>query len=84
MGSLVDDLLAFSRIGHAETQKTTVHLEQLVKGVVGEIAPDTRGRNIAWRIGTLPVCYGDLNAVKFTRTCPRAEIEIGSINPQTE
>jgi signal transduction histidine kinase len=42
MGSLVDDLLAFSRIGHAETQKTTVHLEQLVKGVVGEIAPDTR------------------------------------------
>ena len=38
MGSLVDDLLAFSRIGRAETQKTTVHLEQLVKGVVGEIA----------------------------------------------
>ena len=92
MGSLVDDLLAFSRIGRAETQKTTIHLEQLIKGVIDETAPDTRGRNIAWRIGSLPVCYGDpsmlrlaflnliSNAVKFSRTRPRAEIEIGSID----
>jgi PAS domain S-box-containing protein len=92
MGTLVDDLLAFSRIGRAETQKTTVHLEQLIKGVVGEVAPDAQGRNIAWRIGTLPICYGDpsmlrmvfanlvTNAVKFTRTRKQAEIEIGSLN----
>jgi light-regulated signal transduction histidine kinase (bacteriophytochrome) len=92
MGTLVDDLLAFSRIGRAETQKTTVHLEQLIKGVVGEIAPDAQGRNISWRIGTLPICYGDpsmlrlvfanlvTNAVKFTRTREQAEIEIDSLN----
>ena len=59
MGTLVDDLLAFSRIGRAETQKTTVHLEQLMKDVIGEITPDAQGRNIIWRIGTLPICYGD-------------------------
>jgi light-regulated signal transduction histidine kinase (bacteriophytochrome) len=94
MGGLVDDLLAFSRIGRTETQKTTIHLEQLVKGVVREIAPDTHDRNIAWRIGTLPVCYGDpsmlrlvfgnliSNAVKFTRSRPTAQIEIGSLNHQ--
>ncbi len=92
MGALVDDLLAFSRIGRAETRETTVHLEQLVKSVVGEIAPDTQGRNIVWRIGTLPICQGDpsmlrlvfvnlvSNAVKFTRTREQARIEIDSLN----
>jgi len=92
MGTLVDDLLAFSRIGRAETQKTTVHLEQLIKGVVVEVTPEAQGRNIAWRVGTLPICYGDpsmlrlvfanlvTNAVKFTRTREQAEIEIDSLN----
>jgi PAS domain S-box-containing protein len=92
MGTLVDDLLAFSRIGRAETQKTTVQLEQLVKSAVSEIAPDLQNRRIAWRIGDLPICYGDpamlrlvfgnllSNAVKFTRTRERGEIEIGSLN----
>jgi light-regulated signal transduction histidine kinase (bacteriophytochrome) len=92
MGNLVDDLLAFSRIGRAETRKTSVDLAELVEGVVSEIAPDTQGRNVTWRIAPLPACYGDpamlrlvfanlvSNAVKFTRTRPQAEIEIGSRN----
>jgi K+-sensing histidine kinase KdpD len=92
MGSLVDDLLAFSRIGRTEAQKTTIHLEPLIKSVVGEIAPDMKGRKIVWHIGNLPICYGDpamlrlvfgnlvSNAVKFTQTCPQAEIEISSVN----
>jgi PAS domain S-box-containing protein len=92
MGTLVDDLLAFSRIGRAETQKTTVKLDQLIKNVIAEMAPDTQQRKIAWCVGDLPICYGDpamlrlvfgnlvSNAVKFTRTREQAEIEIGSLN----
>jgi PAS domain S-box-containing protein len=90
MGNLIDDLLAFSRIGRAETQKTLFNLAQLVKEALTEVRQDTEGRNIAWKIGTLPDFYGDRsmlrlvlvnllsNAIKFTRTRPQAEIEIGS------
>jgi signal transduction histidine kinase len=92
MGNLIDDLLAFSRIGRIETKKTEVNLYQLVNDVVAEIGQETKGRDIAWKIGALPVCYGDRsmlrlvvvnlvsNAVKFTRTRSPAEIEIGCVD----
>jgi PAS domain S-box-containing protein len=89
MGNLIDDLLAFSRIGRAETQKTLVSLAQLVREAITEVRQDAEGRNIVWKIGALPDFYGDrsmlrlvlvnliANAVKFTRPRPEAEIEIG-------
>jgi PAS domain S-box-containing protein len=89
MGTLIDDLLAFSRIGRAETHKTTVSLEQLVQEAVSEVRLDTAGRDVVWNVRGLPPWYGDRsmlrlafvnlisNAVKFTRTRKRAEIEIG-------
>jgi PAS domain S-box-containing protein len=89
MGSLIDDLLAFSRIGRAEARKTLVSLEQLAQEAVTEVRQGTDGRRIVWTVGTLPALYGDrsmlrlalvnliANAVKFTRTRPQAEIEIG-------
>ena len=92
MGNLIDDLLAFSRLGRTETRRTAVDLQQVVKEVVGEIGRDTKERDIAWKIGALPVCYGDRsmlklvvvnlvsNAVKFTRIRTRSEIEIGCVD----
>jgi PAS domain S-box-containing protein len=96
MGNLIDDLLAFSRIGRAETKKTLVSLAQLVREALIEVRNDTEGRNIVWKIGALPDFYGDrsmlrlvlvnliANAVKFTRTRPQAEIEIGYAGGNTD
>jgi signal transduction histidine kinase len=96
MGTLIDDLLAFSRIGRAETHKSIVSLQQLVQEAMSEVAQETEGRSIAWRVGTLPAWYGDRamlrlvlvnlisNAVKFTRTRPQAEIEIAAAHQRDE
>jgi len=94
MGTLIDDLLGFSRIGRADTNKTAVDLGQLVREVITELRPQTGGRDIAWNLGALPACHGDRamlkvvlvnlisNAVKFSRHRAPAEIAIGSIKGQ--
>src|SRR5271168_290072 len=96
MGNLIDDLLAFSRIGRTETKNTLVSPDPLVKDVVAEIGQDTTGRDIVWKIHHLPVCYSDRsmlrlvifnllsNAVKFTRMRAQAEIEIGCVDGENE
>ena len=89
MGNLIDDLLSFSRLGRAEARETLVSMDQLVKEVQTEVSHETEGRNITWKVGSLPDLYGDrsmlkvallnlvANAVKFTRTRTQPEIEIG-------
>ena len=89
MGNLIDDLLAFSRIGRAETHKAEVSMDQLVQEAISEVRQDAAGRNVAWNVAALPSCYGDRsmlrlalvnlisNAVKFTRTRDQAQIEVG-------
>jgi signal transduction histidine kinase len=92
MGNLIDDLLAFSRIGRAEARTTAVDLQQLVADVTLEIGTQSNGRDISWNIGALPVCYGDRallrvvfvnlisNAVKFSSTRSLTQVEIGAID----
>ncbi|MGH7232979.1 MAG: sensor histidine kinase [Nitrospiraceae bacterium] len=89
MGCLIDDLLVFSRMGRSELYKTSVNLDQVVKEVLEDLAPEIEGRRIAWTIGALPEVWGDqsmlrqvvlnliANAVKYTRTRAEAAIDIG-------
>ena len=93
MGTLIDDLLQFSRIGRAEMRTTTVSLDQLVKEAVAQLRQEMDGRNITWTVGPLPEVHGDStllrqvfvnllgNAVKYTRPREQARIEIGALTP---
>jgi light-regulated signal transduction histidine kinase (bacteriophytochrome) len=90
MGKLVDDLLAFSRMGRVEMATARVDLAQVVNEVRQELLPDYEDRNVAWAVGDLPATRGDAsmlrqvfvnllsNALKYTRPCEEAKIEIGS------
>ncbi len=89
MGDLIDDLLAFARVGRTEMQKADVNLEQLVRETLGEFLSETEGRTIEWTIHPLPTVCADRallrlvllnlisNALKFTSHRSQATIEIG-------
>ena len=91
MGTLIDDLLSFSRMGRNVVSSKPVNLEKLVSDVIWELEPEAAGRNIEWRINDLPVVEGDsamlrivlvnliANALKFTRPRQQPRIEIGSL-----
>lgn len=90
MGMLVDDLLNLTRIGRQELKLQVVDLDSTVKDVMADLALDTAGRNIEWKIAKLPQVKGDpallkvvfqnllANAVKYTRTRTHAVIEVGA------
>jgi PAS domain S-box-containing protein len=89
MGLLIDDLLAFARVGRAALQKTTVNLDQLIEQTLKDLQVDMKGRNIIWNIHPLPPVQADSallrmvlvnlisNAIKFTGARAEAKIEIG-------
>jgi PAS domain S-box-containing protein len=91
MGSLIDDLLSFSRIGRAALEKTEVNLDQLVREAVADVQAETNGRKIEWMIHPLATVWADrallrmvlvnliANAVKFTGKRAGARIEIGAM-----
>ncbi len=96
MGQLIDDLLAFSRMGRAEMHRTQLSLEGLVREVLADLQDETRGRDIVWRIAPLPEVRGDpfmlrlvlsnlvANAIKYTQPRARAEIDISCATNESE
>ena len=89
MGKLIDELLAFSRMGRTELRRDTVDLHALTQEVVAECSATTSDRDVVWKIARLPKvqCDGAMlrqalvnlvdNALKYSSTRRRAEIEIG-------
>lgn len=95
-GILIDDLLAFSRMGRTEMHWMEIKMSQLVQEVQSEVELEAAGRIIHWQIASLPEIKGDLamirqvlrnllgNAVKYTRLQEQAEITIGHFNREQE
>ncbi|MEN3336065.1 MAG: hypothetical protein V7641_5430 [Blastocatellia bacterium] len=87
-GDLIDELLAFSKLGQAEMVRESVAMMTLVEGEIEGHHLETRDRQVSWKWSKLPVVSGDgamlrlvvrnliSNALKYTRRRERAEIEI--------
>ena len=96
MGSLIEHLLAFSRMGRADVHRTRIALKALVQEVLHQLELQTGERTIHWEFGQLPVVYADpammrqvlfnliSNAVKFTLHRKEACIEIGGQITESE
>ena len=92
MGQLIDDLLAFSRLGRTDLTTGPVDMKELARLVADDVqrAESDRNGSLEIRIDPLPPARGDrgllrqvisnliLNAAKFTRGRPSARIEVGS------
>ncbi|HEY0846570.1 MAG TPA: PAS domain S-box protein [Noviherbaspirillum sp.] len=89
MAKLIDDILAFSRMGRVDMWVAEVDMDGLVRSVVEELRPTAAGRDLDIAIGALPPAKGDSsmlrqvwsnllsNAIKFTGPKKTARIEIG-------
>ena len=89
MGKLIDDLLAFSRIGRVPLCLQIVRHQQLVSEVIANGPYDSNTRPIIWELGSLPDVRGDAsmlrqvwvnlieNAVKYSGkiAAPRITVE---------
>jgi len=91
MGNLIDDLLAFSRLGRVPLKKRRVYTAGVVTEVIAELKLQNPNRQIEFVVQDLPPCFADpnllkqvfrnllANAVKFTAKRPTARIEVGSL-----
>lgn len=94
MAQLIDDLLAFSRMGRSEMHGIQVNLEEVVSEIIRELETTVRDRQISWKVGATPPVMGDFamlkqvlvnlvgNAVKYTSKQKQAEISIGYLGDE--
>jgi light-regulated signal transduction histidine kinase (bacteriophytochrome) len=91
MGQLIDDLLAFSRLGRTSLEKRPVALSPLVQMALEQLRPEMEGRAVDLSVAPLPVCQGEPvlleqvfvnligNALKYSRGRQPAHIEVGCL-----
>jgi light-regulated signal transduction histidine kinase (bacteriophytochrome) len=96
MGHLIDDLLAFSRLGRQALRVQQVHTRGVVDRALAQLAPASNGRQVELVIRDLPDCESDPilleqvfinllgNAFKYSRKREGARIEVGTVHGESD
>ena len=91
MGGLIDDIVAFSRIGRQRLEKLRIDMNEMVRAVLEGASPLTEGRQVEFSVDPLPPAEGDpelvrqllthlvSNAIKFSSSREMATIRVGAM-----
>jgi light-regulated signal transduction histidine kinase (bacteriophytochrome) len=89
MGQLIEDLLAFSRLGRNRMSSSSIDMDELARSVLDNLQGDAPERKVECSLQHLPPTRGDRamirqvlvnllsNAIKFTKPAANALIEVG-------
>jgi PAS domain S-box-containing protein len=64
MGQLIDDLLAFSRVGRLELSKSLISMDVMVQAQIAELKDQYKGKSIQVEFHPLPIVMIDNNLMK--------------------
>jgi light-regulated signal transduction histidine kinase (bacteriophytochrome) len=90
MGELIDDLLAFSKLGRKQVTVSEILMNELVQSIRDELTFDEGGNIPVFDVQILPPAKGDKslirqvwinlisNAIKYSRNKPSTKVEIGA------
>ncbi len=96
MNTLIDDLLAFSKLGRQPVAAAAVDMNALVGEIIRELEPGGPSGGTVFEVARLPPAWGDRallrqawtnllsNAVKFSRTAANSKVEIGVARREAE
>jgi signal transduction histidine kinase len=96
MGSLIDDLLAFSRLGRRAIEPDDLDMQQLARSAFERLGHADGLNGVDFRLGSLPHAKGDrglfeqvwanliANAIKFSSKKASPVVEVGGIAAENE
>jgi signal transduction histidine kinase/HAMP domain-containing protein len=96
MGILIDDLLAFSRLGRKAIQPTELNMGELAQNTFQRLNHESRNSELEFHVGRLPSAIADRNlleqvwsnlisnAIKFSSQKERPLVEVGAIVEENE